>query len=413
MLMTCPECDLQVSSKAITCPHCGYPLTTTAKNKSPSMRSEKRKRLPNGFGRITKLSDKNLRKPYRVLVTVGKDKYGNPIGKLLKPNAYFETYNDAYAALVEYNKNPYDLSDTITLNQLYERWTAQYFETIGKSSQRSITSAWNYCSTIKNMRVKDIRGRHIKGCMEEGTYEYRGEVKTPSPTTKMNIKSMFNLMLDYALEYEIVDRNYSRTFNISGNILEDLEEARNQHIPFTPEEMQKLWDNLYRIPYVDVILIQCYSGWRPQELGLIELANTDLENWTFKGGIKTKAGKERTVPIHSRIRSLVKKRYDEAVELNSKYLINVTDSQTNSKNLKLTYDKYNYRFEKVINELNMNTSHRPHDPRSHFITQAKKANINDFEIKEIVGHSRKGDVTEFAYTHRDIEWLRKDIELIP
>ncbi len=49
-----------------------------------------------------------------------------------------------------------------------------------------------------------------------------------------------------------------------------------------------------------MILIQCYSGWRPQELGLIELANVDLENGTFKGGIKTEAGEDRVVPIHSK-----------------------------------------------------------------------------------------------------------------
>lgn len=26
MLIYCPECELQISDKAITCPHCGYPL---------------------------------------------------------------------------------------------------------------------------------------------------------------------------------------------------------------------------------------------------------------------------------------------------------------------------------------------------------------------------------------------------
>ncbi|WP_366525888.1 zinc-ribbon domain-containing protein, partial [uncultured Parasutterella sp.] len=26
MLIKCPECELQVSDKAATCPHCGYPM---------------------------------------------------------------------------------------------------------------------------------------------------------------------------------------------------------------------------------------------------------------------------------------------------------------------------------------------------------------------------------------------------
>ena len=52
MLIQCPECDLQVSDKANTCPHCGYPLKPDAKPKS-SRKPNKRRRLPNGFGQIS------------------------------------------------------------------------------------------------------------------------------------------------------------------------------------------------------------------------------------------------------------------------------------------------------------------------------------------------------------------------
>ena len=43
-----------------------------------------------------------------------------------------------------------------------------------------------------------------------------------------------------------------------------------------------------------------YSGWRPQELGLIELKNVDIDNWFIQGGIKTDAGEDRLVPVHPR-----------------------------------------------------------------------------------------------------------------
>ena len=49
--------------------------------------------------------------------------------------------------------------------------------------------------------------------MDEGISKVRGEEKTPSASMKNQIKSLFNLLLDYALEYELVDRNYSRTLN--------------------------------------------------------------------------------------------------------------------------------------------------------------------------------------------------------
>lgn len=66
-------------------------------------------RLPNGFGQISELKGRNLRNPFRAMVTVGTDESGRPICRTLKPKGYFKTYNEAYAALVEYNRNPYDL----------------------------------------------------------------------------------------------------------------------------------------------------------------------------------------------------------------------------------------------------------------------------------------------------------------
>ena len=56
MLIQCPECDLQVSDKANTCPHCGYPLKPDAKPKS-SRKPNKRRRLPNGFGQISEIKE--------------------------------------------------------------------------------------------------------------------------------------------------------------------------------------------------------------------------------------------------------------------------------------------------------------------------------------------------------------------
>lgn len=412
MLIKCPECELQVSDKAITCPHCGYPLKPESVAKKPKRSSNRRKRLPNGFGQISEIKGRNLRKKFRAMVTVGKTTEGKCIVKPLKPESYFETYNDAYEALLEYNKSPYDLDDAITVLQLYEKWTEQYFPTLkSESSTRTITSAWAYCTSVYNMRAKDLRARHIKGCMDDGITVINGEERKPTANTKSRIKSMFNLMLDYALEYEIVDRNYARTFNVSDDIIEEKEQTKRGHMPFTSDEIDLLWKHVNDIPYVDVMLIQAYSGWRPQELGLIELKNVDLDEWVFLGGMKTEAGTERPVPIHTKIRDLVKRKYNEAMELGSDYLINCIDAKTHRNGLKFTYDKYQYRFSKIVDELKLNPAHRPHDPRMHFVTMAKKYNVDEYAIKYIVGHSIK-DITEKVYTEREIGWLKTEIEKI-
>lgn len=409
MLITCKECKLQVSDKALVCPHCGYPMQTKPPNFIKP--AQKRRRLPNGFGQISEIKNKNLRERFRVMVTVGKTPTGKCITKILKPKGYFKTYNEAYSALVEYNKNPYDLDLDITVLELYEKWSCQYFKNIKDSSTRSIKSAWSYCSSVYNMRAKDIRARHIKQCMEYGTAEINGETKKATPNTKSRIKSLFNLMFDYALEYEIVDKNYARTFKLSKDVYIEQEQSKNGHIPFTESELEILWKHLDDIAYVDIVLIQCYSGWRPQELGLLKLANVDLDKGIIIGGMKTEAGENRPVPIHPKIKDLIIARYEEAVKLNSEYLLNCTDTSTHRSSLKLTYDKYRHRLEKIISRLNLNPEHRAHDGRVTFITRAKKFHVDEYALKYIVGHAIN-DITEKVYTKREINWFIEEMQKI-
>ena len=78
MLIKCPECELQVSDKAATCPHCGFPLQSSVKSRKPRAKNNKRRRLPNGFGQISEIKNRNLRKPFRAMVSVGKTETGNP-----------------------------------------------------------------------------------------------------------------------------------------------------------------------------------------------------------------------------------------------------------------------------------------------------------------------------------------------
>ena len=411
-LIKCPECELQVSDKAISCPHCGFPLQ--AQPKKNYHKSTKRMKLPNGFGSIMERKGKKLREPFYVRICVGKDPFGKPILRALKPKASFATYNEAYQALVDYNRNPYDLDNDITVAELYDRWVNDYFKSPESNSYfRTVSAAWSYCSSIYTMRVKDVRARHIKGCMDDGYRietkgKKKGEKVFASAGTKGRIKSLFNIMLDYALENEIVMMNYARTFDTPEEIVKEKEESTRGHIIFTSDEIQTLWENVDKCRFVDWVLIQCYMGWRPQELAILRLDEVNMDEWYMCSGMKTPSGKQRVVPIHHRIKPLVQKNYDFAVSIGSEYLFN-DKGQTHAGSWKLTYDKYANRFNSVIDELKLNPKHRPHDPRKTFATALKRAGADDGAIKKMIGHKIK-DITESAYTERDIEWLREDIE---
>lgn len=59
------------------------------------------KKLPNGFGQISKI--KGLKKPYRVMICIGKNDKGRPISRMLYPGSYYKSYEEAYKALLDYH----------------------------------------------------------------------------------------------------------------------------------------------------------------------------------------------------------------------------------------------------------------------------------------------------------------------
>lgn len=396
MLIQCPECTHQISDKAFQCPQCGYPMKDPPKSTTRG-KSRKRKRLPNGFGQITKIKS-NLRNPYRAMVTIGKSNTGRPICKLLKPQSYFPTYNDAYAALIEYNRNPYDLSPDITCKEVFDQWYTEYEKTVQQSACVNTINAWAYCSELYDEPFTNIRVRHIKGVIENGLRLSTNN--TAPPSVKPEIKKLWNKLFDYAIENEIVDKNYARAFS-----LKQKAETEHSHISFTDEEMRTLWK--YKDDqYVSILLIHCYTGWRPKELCSLAIENINIEEWTMQGGMKTKAGEKRIVVVTPAIRNLVKTWYDNAKNINSPTLFyNINQDR---KVEPFTYRRYTYRFSQIVKSLNINPKHRPHDARKQFITMAKKVNMDEYAIKRFVGHAIQ-DITENVYTDRDLEWLKSEI----
>lgn len=150
MLKLCPECCLQVSDKAAACPHCGYPLKSKS---SLPPKKKKHMRLPNGFGQISEVRGRNLRKPFRAMVTAGRTDEGKPIVCPLRPVAYFETYNEAYKALMKYNAHPFDLSNKTTMQDLFDMWLTTKEKKVDSSTISRYKRAWAYSSSIHTERV--------------------------------------------------------------------------------------------------------------------------------------------------------------------------------------------------------------------------------------------------------------------
>lgn len=380
MLIKCPECQLQVSDKAFTCPHCGYPLRTSPRSSSRP-RSGKRMRLPNGFGQISEIKGRNLRNPFRAMVTVGFREDGKPISKILQPQGYFRTYNEAYAALLEYNKDPRAFGDETSINDIYNKWIDTMVDE-GKTD--SFVAAMNFglkhAKCIADVPIQNLRQKHIKQCLET--------CRDLSTASQIKVKNFLNQILDYACERELIEHNVAREYKPKTK-----KTPQNHHIPFEDWEIEILWSHEGENIFIDMILVDCYSGWRPGELVALETDN--ISDNTMTGGMKTDSGKNRTVPIHPKISHLV-----------TKY-----KALCNNTLFGVKYQYYLDGFASVVNNLGLDPSHRPHDCRVTFVSALKKAEVDEYLIKRLVGHTIK-DLTEAVYTKRDISQLTEAVKKI-
>lgn len=400
MLKKCSECGLPISDKARFCPHCGNVLNP--QKKSPSLaKIYKRKRLPNGFGQISKIKGENLRNPYRAMVTVGTSKNGRPICKRLKPKAYFRTYNDAYEALMKYNSHPYDLTHIVTLKELFDLWFDDYRDhSKDLKEYYLVTHPFSFMEPMFGENVKTIEPVALKNFIE------KLDTKT---NWKKRIKIILNMMFDYSVMNGYTEKNPARMFRFSKDIRNDASEYAEHHRNFTEEEWNILWKNKDSNDFVKMILIESCMGWRPIELLNIETKNVDIENWTIISGAKTEAGKNRAVPVHNRIKELVNEFYIRAKEAGFHYLF-----FTNEKGgvpMKITYETYRYRFNCVMRNLDFAKGHKPHDCRVEFVSKCKQFGVDIYAIKYMVGHVIT-DITESVYTKRDPKWLAAELSKV-
>ncbi len=350
---------------------------------------------PNGYGGITKLPG-NRRKPFRVRVTAGWEL--TPEGKqkqIYQTLGYFPTRKEAMMALAEYNLNPYDLNKKkITFETCYNGWSPKHYEKY-KAAAAGLKSVYKLCEPIKDMIMTDIRLKHLQDIMDG--------IADKSTTLQAKLKTVFLRTYKFALENDIVQKDYSQFVTVTQNApKKDIKDKF-----FTSKEIQKVLANkdwfvsypIGRKEYADIqlvdsIITQLYTGTRISELLGIKSADVNLSARTIiVHGTKTEAA-DRIVPIHKDLVPYLEARLAEGNE----FLF----TNANGEPFKPTpYRKY--FFDPFMEHLEL--PHTTHALRHTFISIMDKCGVpaESVVLKRIVGHSNK-TVTEH-YTHKEIKEL--------
>ncbi|MDR1538676.1 MAG: site-specific integrase [Clostridiales bacterium] len=333
---------------------------------------------PNGYGTVAKLSG-NRRNPFVVKKTLGFNDKGHPISQVI---GYYPTREEGMIALAQFNANPYDIdAGKITMVELYQKWLELKAPKLGSSNLGSLKSACKHCESLHGMKYKDIRAYHMQAVIDGCN---RGS------STQAAIRSLFIHLDNLGLELDVATKLY-------GRLLTSDPAPESTKEPFTDEEIERLWD-MSGQPWVDSVIILLYSGWRIEELLSLKCSDIDIEAGTMKGGLKTKAGKGRIVPIHSRTSEFIRTR----LQTGGEYVFSRDGA-------KLTYMKYHKHWNQVMNDADM--SHTPHECRHTFRSRLDSAGANKSAMDKLMGHS-SGGTGEKVYTHKTIEELRAAIELL-
>lgn len=377
-------------------------------------RRVKHPKLPNGYGSIKYLGSKR-RNPYAVhppttefnidgipqtpkaLCYVNDWYKGFAVLTAYKAGTYYpgyektlpETFNPSDSKFIERVLADYNLTKAAdernmivhkTFAEVYQEFYTWKYESdkskqYSKSSQNSTAAAFKNCAKIHDTPFADLRHATLQKVVDDCRLKR---------SSKEIIVSLFKQMYKYAEIYELVDKNYAA--HVSPNAPEDDEHG----VPFSDNELRILW-NHSQDPIVEMLLIMCYSGFR---IGEIEGLSVDLENGYFRGGIKTAAGKNRIVPIHSGIKDLVVCRL-------SNYGVLLPDGPSNFRN-----DMY-----ACLDALGIE-KHTPHDCRHTFSSLCERYGVAENDRKRMLGHSFGQDITNSVYGHRTVEDLRGEIEKI-
>lgn len=126
-----------------------------------------------------------------------------------------------------------------------------------------------------------------------------------SRSTVADLVTLIRQLYRFALPRDMCTREYG------SYIVMPYTSEESHHQDFTDEELRILWQHKDD-PVAAMILIMCYSGFRIGEFETLQVfLDQDGRTGYFCGGLKTKAGKNRIVPVHSAIMPLLRQILDD------------------------------------------------------------------------------------------------------
>lgn len=398
------RCNAQLEDNFIFCPFCG---------KSQVEKPKKRKRA-NGDGCIWYRKDSKSR-PWAV--------YSTALGYRENLGSY-KTKAEAENALMAYQLAPTQFYN-INLKDLHEKWlSSKAYERLSDSSKSGYKAAWNKLKPLYGVKFKDLRSQDFQSIVDYYEEEHHerganGELKYIDDNGKVtmkvtdkpkmckglkysalnNIKCLASHLYTFAMRDDVVNKNYAEFIELP-------DKNETNATAFTDTQLELIRQNINKIPYCDYVYALCYLNFRVTEFLTLtrdsfkkEKLDTGETVYYFVGGLKTEAGKDRIVPIHPNVLSIVKK----CIAKKGQTVFCRADGSAMNKD----YFR-EYCFYPVMDALGFERTYQPRSCRRTFSTRMSAAGAKGENIAKLMGHTSY-DVDVKYYIKQELKTLYEDV----
>lgn len=356
--MICKKCRKEIPEGSKFCNHCG------AKQAHESRKALKR---ANGTGTVYKLQGRRKR-PW----VAAKNK--TIIG-------YYETKTAALDALSRLSGRDITERYNMAFKDVFEEWKVEHYREIKKSAQDQYDISFNVFEPLHNKKFRSLRTSDFQDIIDQH--------KDKAYSTISKYKQLITQMSEWAIREDIIDKNFAHYVKLKENVKKEKE-------IFTDEEIEKLEKDGSET--AKIILMLIYTGMRIGEL--FSLKTKDYHGSYVIGGEKTKAGKDRVIPIRPEGRKYFAYFAEKAT---GDLLLSGYDGDKVAANFR----RRNYY--QLLDKLEIERK-TPHATRHTFASWARKVDMQPEILQKILGHSSY-TVTANTYVHKDIDDLIGAVEV--
>ena len=390
--MTCQKCRKDLPEAAAFCPWCGKKVPETKKRRSKSR--------GNGTGCAYYSSE------YRYWIAQWIDGYRKPpafnpeepenrkqLIPIKKTKGGFKRKEDAlaYCARMKAEKDR-TVVVNMTLKEVYDAWAPWYAPRVDKDTFGCYRAAFAYFKTLENDIIRGISAGDLQKCLDDCPRGHR---------THQNMKCTAGLLWAYAIDHNLADRDVTENLYIGKG-------ASVQREPLDDMEVEKFRKMIGKERYADYIYALCYLGYRPGEMLEIRKDQVHEHNGSLYivEGKKTDAGRDRIVPVHPKIRSIIEAqlRMKDTEYLFPMYVFN---RKGDFKGFKVMNDNYfnKYAFRPLADKLGIPKNKVPYSARHTFSDKLKDADGTDKVKASLIGHSDY-KFTQKKYQSTNLEELQ-------